>query len=198
VQPGVSQHRSLVDVGDSILIVIDVQDSFLERLPADVGESLVRKIGWLASVAVILGVPVLVTAEDIPKHGTVTHAIEARLPRGTSVFNKMVFGLAEDREIIDALKRAGRKTAVLVGLETDVCIAQSAIGLLQLGYRVVVVADATCSPGTGHEMGLERVRSAGALVSSVKGLYYEWIRTVDRAVQFWEEHSAEIGLPDGV
>jgi hypothetical protein len=97
-----------------------------------------------------------------------------------------------------ALSSVARKTAVLVGLETDVCVAQSALGLLELGYRVVVVADATCSPGTGHLMGLECVRRADTIVSSVKGLFYEWMRTADKAVTFWEKHGAEIGLPAGV
>ena len=198
MQPRVTQHESLIDVDDSILIVIDVQDSFLERLPVDVRELLVNRIGWLVSVATRLGVSLVVTAEDIPKHGGVASPIATRLPHETSVLNKMVFGLAEDCQIINAVKRTGRRTAVLVGLETDVCVAQSAIGLLQLGYRVVVVADATGSPGTGHDMGLERVRRAGVLVSSVKSLYYEWIRTVDRAVEFWEKYGAEIGLADGV
>ena len=53
-------------------------------------------------------------------------------------------------------RRSGRKTAVLVGLETDVCVAHSALGLLGHGYQVAVVADATGSPGTAHGFGLER------------------------------------------
>jgi nicotinamidase-related amidase len=192
------QHESLIDVDDSILIVIDVQDGFLARFSAQEREPLVNRIGWLISVAAKLGVPLVVTAEEISKHGGVTPALAQKLPLGTHVLDKRSFGLAGDREIVSAVRDTGRQTTVLVGLETDVCVAQSAIGLWQLGYRVVVLADATGSPGTGHEVGLERVRGAGILVSSVKSIYYEWMRTVDRAVQFWEKHGAEIGLPEGV
>ena len=109
----------------------------------------------------------------------------------------MIFGLAADAEIMAAVQNTGRKTAILVGLETDVCVAQSAIGLLQKGYQVVVVADATASPGTDHEFGLERMRNAGVLISGVKGLVYEWIRTVDRAREF-EEKFKEPGIPEGI
>jgi nicotinamidase-related amidase len=116
------------------------------------------------------------------------------LPPGTQVHNKMSFGLAADPAILAAAERTGRNTAALVGLETDVCIAQSAIGLIQNGYRVAAVADATGSPGSGHAFGLERMRDAGALVLGLKGLYYEWLRTVERADRFREEH-AEIVDP---
>jgi nicotinamidase-related amidase len=198
VQAVSHQHASLIDVDDSILIVIDVQDGFLARFSAQERERLVNRIGWLISVATKIGVPLVVTAEEIPKHGGVTPALAQRLPPGIRVFDKRSFGVAGDPEIVSAVRDTGRHTTVLVGLETDVCVAQSAIGLLQLGYRVVVVADATGSPGTGHEAGLERVRGAGILASSVKSIYYEWMRTVDKAVEFWEKHGPEIGLPEGV
>ena len=67
----------------------------------------------------------------------------------------------------------------MVGLETDVCVAQSALGLLQEGFDVVAVADACGSPGTAHEFGLERMRGAGVMVTSAKTVYYEWVRTVE-------------------
>ena len=96
------------------------------------------------------------------------------------------------------MRNTGRTTAILVGFETDVCVAQSAIGLLGQGYRVVVVADATGSPGTGHGFGLERMRGAGVLLSSVKGVYYEWVRTVQRDRAFWEQHATALGRADGI
>jgi len=137
----------LIDVDDSILIVIDVQEYFLAKLPAEERELLVNRIGWLTSVAIKLNVPLVVTAESIPELGGVAPPIVEKLAPDTPIFNKMVFGLAEDHEIISAVKATGRKTAILVGLETDVCIAHSAIGLIQRGYQLVVVADATASPG---------------------------------------------------
>ena len=90
-------------------------------------------------------------------------------------------GLADQLDILDAVVATGRRTAVLVGLEADVCVAQSAIGLLGRGYRVAVVADATASPAGGTATGLDRIRSAGGLVTATKGLFYEWTRTVAEA-----------------
>jgi len=182
------QPFALRDVDDSVLIVIDVQAAFLGKLPPDDGERLLNRICWLIRVAHSLEVPLVVTAEDIPSLGSVHPQVADALPPGTQVYNKMSFGLAADPVILAAIGRTGREAAVLVGLETDVCVAQSAIGLLQNGYRVVVVADATGSPGTGHAFGLDRMRAAGALILGLKGLYYEWQRTVERADRFREQH----------
>jgi nicotinamidase-related amidase len=77
---------------------------------------------------------------------------------------------------VDDVTQTGRGEFVLVGLETDVCVAQSAIGLMDLGYRVAVIDDATASPPPHHDYGIARVRAAGAVITSVKGIYYEWMR----------------------
>jgi len=69
---------------------------------------------------------------------------------------------------------------------------------LRQADEVLGVADATASPGAAHAIGLERMRRAGVLVSSVKSLYYEWIRTVDRDKEFLDKYEIEIGLPHGV
>ena len=198
MQGKISLQRSLIEVDDSILIVIDVQEFFLARLPEEERELLVARIGWLIGVANRLKVPIVVTAEDIPKLGGVVPALADKLPPESFVFNKMVFGLGEDPDIITAVEDTGRNTALLVGLETDVCVAHSALGLVRRGFEVVVVGDATASPGLGNQVGLERMRRAGVLVSSVKSVYYEWLRTVDRDNAFIRKYVEEVGLPEGI
>jgi hypothetical protein len=63
---------------------------------------------------------------------------------------------------------------------------------------VIVLSDVTDSPGEAHEFGLERMKGAGALVTSLKGLYYEWIRTVSMCNMMDEVHLKRIGLPKGI
>jgi hypothetical protein len=94
------------------------------------------------------------------------------------VLIKPTFGLAGTPEILAAVTRP---TAVLVGFETDVCVYQSAVGLLDHGKQVVVVEDATFSPGEMHARGLDRLRDAGARLTHAKALGYEWVRTVECA-----------------
>ena len=153
------------------------------------------RIGWVVDVAVRLGVPVVAMAEEIPAMGSVSPCILEKFPADTPIFNKMTFGLAADEKIMAAIRNTGRKTAILVGLETDVCVAHSALGLLQQGYQVAAVADATGSPGKAHKYGLDRMKQAGVVISNVKSLFYEWIRTVDRCVEFMKKYDKEIGDP---
>ena len=190
--------KSLIKVHDCILIIIDVQDHFLAKLAPRRAKQLVNRVDWLIEVAKVLNVPMIVTAEEGKRYGGLTAVLAEKLLSGTEVFDKTVFGLADQRDILDAVCKTGRRTAVLVGLETDVCVTHSAIGLMQNGFGVVVLADVTDSPGDAHVFGLERMRGAGALVMSLKGLYYEWIRTVSMCNVIDNEHLKRIGSPDGI
>ncbi|HLA16414.1 MAG TPA: isochorismatase family protein [Candidatus Limnocylindrales bacterium] len=181
--------ESLVRASDSVLLVVDAQPGFLTRLDPSVAESLVDRIGWLARVATRLGIPILATEEETGHNGPTDPTIVAALASGSSPYRKEIFGLADQADIMSAVDATGRRTAVLVGLETDVCVAHSALGLVDRGYRVVVVADATGSPGDAHAAGLDRMVRSGVLVISTKGLYYEWIRTVEKA------HEIEVAVP---
>jgi isochorismate hydrolase len=186
----------LIDAEDSLLLVIDVQDKFLSRLAKDDADRVVTRCGWLMRVAAWLSVPVCVTAEEIPVMGPTTGALRDAMAPGAIEHDKMVFGLAGQADILDAVAATARRTAVLTGLETDVCVAQSAIGLLAQGYRVAVVADACASPQEGHDYGLQRMRDAGVTVISSKGLFFEWVRDVGRCHDFFR--NSGIGVPEGL
>ena len=70
-----------------------------------------------------------------------------------------------DDAVFPAVEATGRRTVVLAGLQTDVCVAQSAVGLRRKGYDVVCIVDAVGSVhAVAHEAGLERMRSAGVVI----------------------------------
>ena len=190
--------NQLIDVDDSVLVVVDVQPCFLDKLPEAESGILLERFRWLVGVARWARVPQVVMAEDIAANGGVHADISAALPPGTPVHDKMRFGLAAEDHIIQAVRDCHRNTAVLVGLETDVCVCHSALGLLADGFRVAVVADAVGSPGPDHAYGLQRMRAAGVVVVGLKGLFYEWVRTVARCEQFHAECDASLPLPPGV
>ena len=168
-------HR-LFDRDRSCLLVVDVQQYFLDKLPVEQRQPLVARIAWLMQVANALDVPIVATAEDITKDGPLAAELIDHLPDPSAVHDKMIFGAAAQASILAELERTKRSEFVVVGLETDVCVAHSAIGLLELGHRVAVIDDATGSPPPHHEEGIARMRGAGAVITSVKGIYYEWLR----------------------
>ncbi|MCA0434861.1 MAG: isochorismatase family protein [Proteobacteria bacterium] len=160
----------------SALIVIDVQDYFLGKLPLDWRQPLVERMVWLVNVAKALGIPVIATAEDIAKNDTLTAPLLEALPAGTHVHDKLIFGLCDQADILADVQASGRTEFILIGLETDVCIAHSAIGLKERGYKVAVIEDATGTPPPHHEAGLKRLASAGVTITNCKGIHYEWVR----------------------
>lgn len=188
-------NSSLIEVNDSLLLAIDIQAHFVKKESEIEPNPLLQRMCWVIKVANWFGVPLIVTAEDIPHTGNVADGVAAILPLGTNIYNEMTFGLAAQPDILEAVEQTQRKTAVLIGYETDVCVAHSALGLLDLGYRVVVVADATGSPGDAHQIGLERIRHAGGIILSAKSLYYEWVRTVNKALEF---EASGIETPEGI
>lgn len=188
----------LLDADDSVLAIVDVQEHFLDKLPEAESSLLVERIRWLAGVARWARVPCIVTLEDAAANGAMHPSIASVLDAHAPHFDKRHFALSEQTDILRAVRSTGRQTVVLVGLETDVCISQSALGLVANGFRVAVVADAVGSPGPDHAYGLQRMRAAGVIVAGVKGLFYEWMRTPARSKQFHAECDDALPIPSGV
>jgi len=186
----------LVDHADSVLVVIDAQEGFFgEGLPpgeSDRAREALARMTWLAKVARRLEVPAVLTEEDPQRNGATFPAIAGVFPDDAAVV-KPTFGLTGTPEIVDRIESTGRGTAVLVGFETDVCVAQSAIGLRERGMRVVVVEDAVFSPGEMHARGLARMAAEGVELNHCKGLAYEWARTLERSRSVLQD--PEVGEP---
>ncbi|HJX46927.1 MAG TPA: isochorismatase family protein [Gaiellaceae bacterium] len=176
----------LLEQSDSVLVVVDVQPGFLARewfseQDAAAASAALDRAVWLVALAARLEIPVVVTEEEPERNGSTDLRVTERLPAGTPVLRKPTFGLAGTPEILGAVRGTERGTIVVVGCETDVCVAQSAIGLRDQGFECVVVVDATFSPGEMHARGLDRLAAAGIDRNHAKGVTYEWLRSVDDA-----------------
>jgi nicotinamidase-related amidase len=192
------QAGRLLDVDDSVLCVVDVQPGFVGKIGENEGRRpFIQRVVWVAALANALGVPIVVTEEEPDRNGATLPEVVERLPDQTPRHTKSTFGLADTPDILTAVEATERHTAVLMGMETDVCVAHSALGLLDRDYLVVVVRDAVLSPGDAHDDGIERMRAAGVTLIGAKGLFYEWVRTVDLAWKL-DDHLSSVPLPDGL
>ena len=144
----------------------------------------------------VLDIPIVATAENIAEDGPLVAPLLGELPAGSIVHDKMVFGLCGQASILEDVKNTGRSEFVLVGLETDVCVAHSAIGLLNEGFQVAVIEDASASPPPHHRHGIRRMTAAGVQITSVKGIYYEWVR--DLATTQSVRQRMNLPLPPGL
>jgi nicotinamidase-related amidase len=186
------KHR-LIEASACVMVVIDMQDSFLTKYEKAKSRSVVNNAAWLIRVAHQLDIPIVAMAEDTADTGSLNISIAQALPEGTHVFDKLIFGCADQPDICNAIKATGRSTAVLIGMETDVCVAHSALGLMANGFDVAVVREAVISTAADEDIGLMRIRDAGGVICSVKSLYFEWLRSVPR----WKEFLARVPEVEG-
>jgi nicotinamidase-related amidase len=178
----------LIARADSLLVVVDLQPGFWgDRLDAGdqrQARNVAARAAWLAGVASALDVPAVITEEEPKQNGPTDAAVLAALRPTAPVFTKPVFGLADCPDIMAAADSTGRRTAVLAGYETDVCVTHSAVGLNEEGYRVVVAEDAVYSPFGAQAPGIARLRDLGFELVHCKGIYYDWLRTLAAARAF--------------
>jgi nicotinamidase-related amidase len=177
----------LLDRADSLLVVVDAQPGFIdhhhmsEHERAESAAALQRAL-WLAGLTTLLEAPAVVVEEGAEREGGTDARLLERLPPDTPVLAKDTFSLAARPEIVEAIRATERHVVVLVGFETDTCVAHSAIELHDLGFRAVVVADATYAAGGQHQHGLARMSEAGVERNHCKGVTFEWLRTVEAAM----------------
>ena len=156
----------------SVLVVIDVQDKLLATMPT--GPALVREVAFLLDVAALIGVPAVAT-EQYPKGlGPTTPEIARRLPPDTPA--KTTFSCCGAGTFLDELRMLPRPDVVLVGMETHVCVAQTALDLLHAGLHVHLVVDALAARhAVDHDTALRRLERAGAVPTTAEAVAFEWV-----------------------
>jgi nicotinamidase-related amidase len=165
-----------ISAGDSTLLVVDVQEKLLVKMPD--APALVRDVAFLIDVARLLDIPVAAT-EQYPR-GLGPTAAELAKRLGNSLPAKVTFSCCGAQGLLDGLRTSGRPNVVLAGMETHVCVLQTALDLLDAGLQVFLPADALqARTPLDHEMALRRLERAGAIVTSVEATTFEWMGTAE-------------------
>jgi nicotinamidase-related amidase len=178
-QRGPSQRSGLIDPADSILLVIDLQPGFLNKLTPERREAIVDHCRFIVEAAARFSVPVFATVEDPGKNGGTAERVHACFERGLAQRDKQVFGLCGQNDLREAILAQPKRTAVLIGMDTDVCVLHSAVGLLAEGFHTAIVSEATEAPGAARDQGLARAAALGVEIVGTRGLYYEWVRSLE-------------------
>ena len=174
-----SPHPTVIDRQDSILLVIDLQDGFLKRLSPERREAVIDHCRFVVEAATRFTVPVFVTVEDPHRNGMTAEQVYGCIDPSVPQRDKRIFGLCSQDDLRNAILEQPKHTAILIGMDTDVCVLHSAVGLLSEGFRTVIVSDATEAPGLARDHGLARAAFFGAELVSARGLYYEWMRSLE-------------------
>jgi nicotinamidase-related amidase len=170
--PYLEVARRPLRVEDCIVGVIDMQERLLP--PIFERERLVRNSQLLIRLANLLPLPVVLSTQYAKGLGQTIPEIASLLPNVKAV-DKLEFGCFGNGEFCSAISvLAGRNTLLLCGMEAHICVMQTALGALNQGLNVHVAADAVSSrTELNWKMGLERMKEAGAVLSSAEMMIYE-------------------------
>jgi nicotinamidase-related amidase len=177
--------RRSLDPADCALIVIDIQEKLLP--PIFEKERLVKNSQLLIRTAGILNIPVIATTQYAKGLGDTVADVKSLLPEsaidkqmfscfGSDTFCSVLRGVPH---VSPSLRDVGRRNTVLLcGMESHICVMQSALAGLREGYLVHVASDAVSSRTEWNwKVGLERMRAAGAVISSTEMMIYELVRS---------------------
>lgn len=159
--------------------IIDYQDFFLKQLESRSRGRLRRNMGSFTRLLAYLRIPTVLTLErPVDRKGAVPAGLEATLGAATKIFEKSFFDLTKEKPIRAYLKRLKKKQIVVAGCETDVCVLQSCLGLLDLGFDVFAVEELLFSSTSRTEAAVDRLKGAGVVFVSYKTLYFELVEAV--------------------
>ncbi|MBQ8167930.1 hydrolase [bacterium] len=163
----------MLDIQNSVFVIIDIQ----EKLVNAVGKySPVVPACKLVKAASILGIPVIVT-EQYPK-GLGETVLELKEVLNASPIEKTSFSACLTPEFLDALTSTGRKQVVICGIEAHICVYQTICDLLEQGYEVYFVKDASASrKKCEFETGVELIKQVGAKVTCTEIVLFELLKT---------------------
>ncbi|EWG99510.1 isochorismatase family protein [Halomonas sp. BC04] len=162
---------------ESLLLIVDLQAGLLPVV--DGGEQAVAEAAWLGGVAEALSVPVWVT-EQYPEGlgGSEPRLLEAL--HGSRLWQKVHFNAHAEPDFAAALAESGKRKVVLCGSEAHICVMQTGLGLLEAGYEVYWLSEASVSRRAGDaQLARERMVRCGAVPVSADMVAYEWLERCD-------------------
>lgn len=163
-----------LDAPTSLLCVVDIQERLLAAIPE--GPRVVAMAGRLAAAAALLDVRCVLTEQYPRGLGPTPPDLAGRLPPAIS---KMAFSCCGS-DAFTATLAGDVESALLCGLETHVCIQQTALDLLARGLAVFIAVDAVGSRhASDHEIALRRLESSGAILTTTESALFEWCRSAE-------------------
>ena len=168
----------MLTVQNTILLVIDVQERLFPLIFEK--EQLLKNLENLIKGAKILGIPILLTEQAPDKVGK-TIAQLSLLFNSQKPLEKMTFSCFADANFVQVLgSQEGRREILIAGIETHVCVYQTARDLLNAGYDVQVVADAVSSRTKENKnIGLERIKAEGGTLTSTETALCELLQRAE-------------------
>ena len=164
----------MLRIEDAVLLVIDFQGK-LARV-VDASEQVIRNAAMMIAGAKALHLPIICTEQNPAGLGGTIDQIATLLTEPPIA--KMTFSCCRQEQFMRVLGDLGRKQILIIGIETHVCVYQTAVDLMEAGLEVQIVSDAVSSRSpTNKQVALARLQRAGAAITSVEMALFELLGT---------------------
>ena len=165
---------NLLDEKNCAVLIIDVQ----ERLLASVfDKSIAENVSKLTRSANILDIP-LIVSEQYPKGlGHTVEAVSQNFGEKTFITEKTSFSLLQEAGMKEKFNALNKKQVIICGIETHICVYQTAVELINEGFEVIVMSDGCGSrKEPEYKIGLKSLKAAGARISTLETILFELLR----------------------
>ncbi len=167
----------MLTIDNCIFIIIDVQEA-LSRVVLN-KEAFCENLQKIIKGAQVLEIPIIMTEQNPNSLGPTVDEIRSLLPEIQPV-SKVSFSCCGEKNFIQALNALGRKQALLAGIETHICVYQTAMDLLEMEYEVQVLSDCVASRTAENKTsGLKKMKAHGAEITSAEMVLFELLRVAE-------------------
>ncbi len=169
----------MLNIESSILVVIDIQEKLV--LASKYGQDAANNMAKLVKAANILSIPTIVT-EQYPKGlGATVPVLQTAISNETFITEKSAFSAMLEpafTQKIQKLKAAGKNQIIIGGIETHICVLQTAADLIKEGFEIYVVKDACASRNKSeYKTGLALLKQYGSKITCTEITLFEWLKT---------------------
>lgn len=172
-------HPNILNSIDTVLVVIDMQDALLKAIHER--DRVVANTVRLIEAAKIFSIPILVTLQYADRLGDCMQAVADALPHSSKI-DKMTFSCCGNESFLDVLRETKRCQVLLCGVESHVCVNQTAHDLLSQGYSVHLAKDAISSRTSDNWItGIEKMRDSGCVITSTETAIFELTKDASSA-----------------
>lgn len=167
-------NRFFLDRDNTALLIVDIQDRLANIMK--MRDEVIRNCLHLIEISKMLNIPIVVTEQYSKGLGPTVNEIKGAIPACQPI-EKLTFSCCEEPNFLNEIKRLDKKTIILTGMETHICILQTCIGLLKEGFYVHLVRDAVCSRTKENwEAGVQFMRDAGAVVTCTETVLFQLLK----------------------
>jgi len=185
LEGGHGMQKYLLKQEDTILLVLNVQERLFEAMEPCYRDVFLKNTSILIHTAKALDIPILVSEQLPARFGRTVDEIEHMiqdLPR----LQKLSFSCWREGQIRAGIKKTMRKTVVVTGIEAHVCVLQTVMDLLHIGYHAVVAPDAVCSRFANHRItAINTMNQAGAVIYPAESIVFMLMDKTD--APFYED-----------